>query len=203
MSSTPPLRRGAVFLDRDGTVAREVGYINHPDRFELYEFSAEAVRLLNRSGFRVYVVTNQSGITRGYFTPDILAEVHRRLVTGLAQEDARIEAIYHCPHLPGVGPPCECRKPLPGMLTRAATEHDVDLASSWTVGDMITDVEMGHAVGARGVLLRTGYGLGQIEYQRDRWPTEPDLICDDLLAAASAIVAHSPAMADQPSESVP
>ncbi len=185
---------GAAFLDLYGTVAREVGYINHPDRFSLHDFAGEAIRLLDDAGYRVFVATNQSGIARGYFTEDVLNEVHRRLVDRLATQGARVEAVYHCPHLPPEGRPamCDCRKPLPGMLQRAAREHGVDLASSWMVGDMITDVETGHAAGARGILLRTGYGRGQIEYQRHRWPTEPDLICDDLLAAARAIVTAPP-----------
>lgn len=194
MSAARPCLPGAVFLDLYGTVAREVGYINHPDRFRPHDFSGAAIRMLNRAGYRVFVATNQSGIARGYFTEDVLNAVHRRLVDGLAREGARVEAVYHCPHLPPEGRPavCDCRKPLPGMLHRAAREHEVELAASWMVGDMITDVETGHAVGARGILLRTGYGRGQIEYQRHRWRVEPDLICDDLLDAARAIAAALP-----------
>ena len=195
MSAPGPSLARAVFLDLYGTVAREVGYINHPDRFRLHDFSGEAIRLLNDAGYRVFVATNQSGIARGYFTEDVLNEVHGRLVRRLAREGARVEAVYYCPHLPPVGGAavCDCRKPLPGMLTRAAREHEVDLASSWMAGDMITDVETGHAAGARGILLRTGYGRGQIEYQQHRWRTQPDLICDDLLAAARAIIGGAPA----------
>ena len=195
MSTAHASLPGAVFLDLYGTVAREVGYINHPDRLRLHDFSGEAIRLLNHAGYRVFVVTNQSGIARGYFTEEVLNEVHRRVIGRLAREGARVEAVYHCPHLPAEGRPaeCDCRKPLPGMLRRAAREHGVDLASSWMAGDMITDVETGHAVGARGILLRTGYGRGQIEYQQHRWRVEPDLICDDLLAAARAIMAALPA----------
>ena len=191
MSIARALLPGAVFVDLYGTVAREVGYINHPDRFRLHDFAGEAIRLLNEGDWRVFVATNQSGIARGYFTDDVLNEVHGRLVSDLAREGARVEAVYHCPHLPAEGRPaeCDCRKPLPGMLRRAAREHGVELAWSWMVGDMITDVETGHAAGARGILVRTGYGRGQIEYQRHRWRVEPDLICDDLLAAARAIMA--------------
>lgn len=185
---------GAVFLDLYGTVAREVGYINHPDRFRLHDCAGGAIRMLNQAGYRVFVATNQSGIARGYFTGEVLNEVHLRLINGLAREGAQVEAVYHCPHLPPEGRPpmCDCRKPLPGMLRRAAREHGVELDASWMAGDMITDVETGHAAGARGILLRTGYGRGQIEYQRHRWRVEPDLICDDLLAAARAIVAALP-----------
>ena len=103
MSAPSPSLAGAVFLDLYGTVAREVGYINHPDRFRLHDFSGEAIRLLNGAGYRVFVATNQSGIARGYFTEDVLNEVHGRLVRRLARESARIEAVYYCPHLPPVG----------------------------------------------------------------------------------------------------
>ncbi len=195
MQSTESEKRGAVFLDRDGTIAREVGYINHPDRFRIYPFAPRAIRLLNENGYRVFVVTNQSGVARGYFTLELLAEVHRRLETSIARGRGRITAIYACPHLPGSGPACDCRKPLPGMLHRAAREHGVDLSESWVVGDMITDVEMAHAGGARGILLRTGYGHGQIAYQRERWRAEPDLICENLLDAARNIVAAARAAA--------
>ncbi len=194
MRAAPTPLAGAVFLDLYGTVAHEVGYVNHPDRLRLYDFAGEAIRLLNRAGHRVFVATNQSGIARGYFTDDVLNEVRRRLVEGLARAGARVEAVYHCPHLPAEGRPavCDCRKPLPGMLRRAAREHGVELGSSWMVGDMITDVETGHAAGARGIMLRTGYGRGQIAYRRHLWRVEPDLICDDLLEAARAIVAALP-----------
>jgi len=195
MPPPEPSRNGAVFLDRDGTIAREIGYINHPDRFRIYPFAPRAIRLLNENGYRVFVVTNQSGVARGYFTLDLLAEVHRRLEKSVARGGGRITAIYACPHLPGTGEPCDCRKPLPGMLRRAEREHGVALPESWVVGDMITDVEMAHAGGARGILLRTGYGLGQIAYQRERWRVEPDLICDNLLDAARSIVAASRAAA--------
>ena len=191
MRDEADVQPGAVFLDRDGTIAHEVGYVNHPDRFRVYAFAPLAVRLLNESGFRVFVVTNQSGVARGYFTQDLLDEVHRRLQESIARGGGRLSAIYACPHLPNAGESCDCRKPLPGMLHHAARDHAVDLSRSWVVGDMITDVEMAHAAGARGILLRTGYGHGQITYQRSRWRVEPDVICDNLLDAARRIIAEA------------
>jgi D-glycero-D-manno-heptose 1,7-bisphosphate phosphatase len=188
--SRPIEPTGAVFLDRDGTVAHEVGYVNHPDRFRLFAFAPRAVRILNTLGLRVFVVTNQSGVARGYFTEEILREVHARLERGLARGRARLDGIYYCPHLPAGGATCSCRKPLPGMLRRAEREFGIDLSRSWVVGDMITDVEMGRSVGARTILLKTGYGLGQIAYQRDRWRVEPDLVCENLLDAAQRIAAE-------------
>jgi histidinol-phosphate phosphatase family protein len=177
----------AVFLDRDGTIAHEVGYVNHPDRFRLFSFAPRAVRLLNEAGLRVFVVTNQSGVARGYFGEDVLRAVHDRLRAGLARGGASLEEIYYCPHLPSISGECECRKPRPGMLRRAEKEFGVDLAGSWVVGDMITDTEMGRAVGARTVLVKTGYGLGQLTYQRDRWTVQPDLVCENVLEAAQRI----------------
>ncbi len=188
---SPDNRRRAVFLDRDGTLSHEVGYVNHPDRFRLFAFAPRAVRLLNALGLRVVVITNQSGVARGYFTEDLLGEVHRRMEEGLARGGASIDAIYYCPHLPAGDGVCECRKPSAGMLRRAEQELGVDLSRSWVVGDMITDIEMGRAVGARTILLRTGYGLGQITYQRDRWRVEPDVVCDNLLAAAQLIAGEA------------
>lgn len=187
MTSFSTTNRAAVFLDRDGTLAHEVGYVNHPDRFQLYDYAGASVRILNDAGYAVFVVTNQSGLARGYFTEEVMVEVHRRLQDGISRAGARLDGIYVCPHLPGREPACTCRKPLPGLLRLAESEHGIDLSLSWMVGDMITDVETGHAAGARGILLRTGYGLGQITYQRDRWRVTPDAIHDDLLTAARAI----------------
>lgn len=187
----PPLadnHRRAVFLDRDGTVAHEVGYVNHPDRFRLFSFAPRAVRLLNAAGLHVFVVTNQSGVARGYFGEEVLRDVHERLRSGLARGGAQLDAVYYCPHLPAISGECACRKPRPGMLRSAESEFGIDLARSWVVGDMITDVEMGRAVGARTILVKTGYGLGQLTYQRDRWTVEPDVVCENLLEAAKRIV---------------
>lgn len=192
MATSPDSRAGAVFLDRDGTIAHEVGYVNHPDRFRLYAFAPRAVRILREAGWRVFVVTNQSGIARGYFTEEILAEVHRRLEEGLARAGTAVDAIYFCPHLPSGEESCSCRKPRPGMLHRAAEEFGVDLGRSWVVGDMISDVEMGRVVGACTVLLKTGYGLGQIAYQSDRWRVRPDFVCENLLDAARLIASPEP-----------
>ena len=142
------LLRGAVFLDRDGTIAEEMGYVNHVDRLQIFPFAAAAIRQLNEAQVPVIVVTNQSGVARNIFPVSLVHEVHQKMISELAAGGARIDAIYFCPHKSEDA--CECRKPNPGLLEQAAREHALDLASSWIVGDRYADLEMGHVAGARG-----------------------------------------------------
>ena len=132
MSEKQILRR-AVFLDRDGTISEEMGYVNHIDRFQIFPFAAEAIRQLNQADIPVIVVTNQSGISRKIFPESLVHEVHKKMVAELAKGGAWIDAIYFCPHK--TEDSCECRKPNPGLIERAAREHGLDLAASWIVGD--------------------------------------------------------------------
>ena len=185
-----------VFLDRDGTVTEEVGYVNHPSRLSLLAGAAEGIRTLNRAGVPVILATNQAGVARGYFTEDLVKEVLARLESLLAVEGARLDALYYCPHHPAVGPEpyrraCDCRKPKPGMLERGAREFGLDLSRSYVVGDKISDVYFAHSVGARGILVLTGYGLGEYTYQRGDWTQEPEFVADDLAAAADWILADA------------
>lgn len=178
----------AVFIDRDGTLFKEVGYINHLSRVELLPRSAEAVRNLNEAGLKAVVVTNQAGVARGYFPESLVEAVHRKMHRLLAQEGARLDGVYYCPHHPeGLDSryrrTCSCRKPAPGMLERASRELGIDLSRSYVVGDKITDIEMAHRVGARGVLVLTGYGRGQLELQGHLWRDGPEAVADDLLEA--------------------
>lgn len=185
MSETQPLRR-AVFLDRDGTIGEELGYVNHLDRFQIFPYAAVAIRELNRSKIPVIVVTNQSGIARNIFPESLMHEVHKKMVAELAAEGASIDAIYFCPHK--TEDACECRKPNPGLLERAAREHGLDLAGSWVVGDRYADLEMGHAAGARGILVMTGYGRGEYELHRAAWPRQPDALAENLKDAVRHIL---------------
>jgi D-glycero-D-manno-heptose 1,7-bisphosphate phosphatase len=187
------MSRRAVFMDRDGTVNLEVGYLVHPDRAALLPRSLEAVRRLKRAGFATFVVTNQSGVARGLFTEDLVNQVHQRLEDWMTQGGAPLDGIYFCPHHPreGGGPltgPCDCRKPSPGMLFRAAEEHDIDLARSYMIGDSGRDLGAGAAAGALPILVLTGYGRGELEYLRHRWQAEPAFIAEDLLDAANWIL---------------
>ena len=185
------LKRG-VFLDRDGTINEEVRYLSRADQFRFIDGAAEAVKLLNESGLKVVIVTNQAGVARGYLSESTLREIHCLMADMLRAHSARLDAIYYCPHHPveGVGPykiECDCRKPKPGMLERAATELSIDLGKSYVVGDQITDLETGYAVGCTTVLVRTGYGLGSEEQFVDQ-PFQPDHIADNLLAASRWIL---------------
>lgn len=155
--------RAAVFLDRDGTINEEAGYLDRIEKLRLLPGAAGAIRRINESGMQAVVVTNQSGIARGFFDEAFVEGVHARLGEMLRAEGARIDAFYFCPHHPteGKGPyrqSCGCRKPAPGMLLLAAEELRIDPSLSYMVGDTLKDIEAGAGAGARGVLVRTGYG---------------------------------------------
>jgi D-glycero-D-manno-heptose 1,7-bisphosphate phosphatase len=186
--------RRAIFMDRDGTLSHEVGYVNHLSRFRLYPWSVEAVRLINRSGFLAVVVTNQAGVARGYFPESLIHEVHAAMGAAMQGGGARLDAVYFCPHHPSVGEPpyrldCDCRKPRPGLLKRAAAELDLDLRASFVVGDRHGDLQLAWQVGARGVLVRSGYGEGELAYHAPRWSRQPDLVAEHLLEAVDRILA--------------
>jgi len=172
------LRRG-VFLDRDGTIIHERGYLSDPEAIELIHGAARAIRLINRLGLHAVMVSNQSGVARGYFTVAAVEEVDRRLRLMLEQEGALLDGIFFCPHLPEDG--CPCRKPEPGMLKTAAEELQIDLTGSYLAGDKAADIEAIHRVGGKGILVLTGYGRGE---QGDRGEALPDFVAQDLLEAA-------------------
>jgi len=185
-SSAP---RPAVFLDRDGTIAEEVGYLNHPSRFRIFPFAAVAICRLNEAGFPVVVVTNQSGVGRGYFPESLVHSVNEVMKKELAAAGAEIDAIYYCPHMSADH--CDCRKPKPGLLQRAALEHSLDLSRSFVVGDRYGDIELARNVGAMGILVRTGYGEGELAWHSAKWPTQPNFVAEDLSKAADWILRQS------------
>lgn len=178
--------RPAVFLDRDGTIAEEVGYLNHLSRFRMFPFAGEAIRRLNDAGLAVFVVTNQSGIARGYFPDSFVRQVHERMQQELGQQGASLDGIYYCPH--GAADGCECRKPGTGMLQRAAREHCLDLCRSFVVGDRFLDMEMAFRAGCEAVYVRTGWGIGEETWESRNWPRQPDVIVDDLERAVDWIL---------------
>ena len=185
--------RPAVFLDRDGTIVEESGYLDRLERLVFFPFSVDAIRVLNRAGFAVVVVTNQAGIARGIVRESFVGEAHRHIAARLGLGGAHIDGFYFCPHYPsGVveqyRTACDCRKPQPGMLRRAATDLDLDLARSFVVGDRWHDLAAGQAVGARGVLVRTGLGVKD-EAAPDAAVT-PAAIVDNLMDAAAWILQH-------------
>jgi D-glycero-D-manno-heptose 1,7-bisphosphate phosphatase len=186
------MKRRAVFMDRDGTISEEVGYVNHPTRYRVFPYAAEAVRALNESEWLAVLVTNQAGVARGYFTEDVIGAVHGVLTEELARGRARLDAIYYCAHHPSVGEPpyrfdCDCRKPKPGLIERAATDLDIDLAHSWMVGDRYSDIELARNAGVHSAFVLSGYGRGEWEYQRAGWTHQPDLVAEDLLEAVIKI----------------
>ncbi len=183
--------RPAVFLDRDGTINEDVGYMTDLAHLRIYPYAPDAIRLLRRAGFAIVVVTNQGGIARGLMTAADVEETHRRMAERLARAGAHVDAWFYCPHHPasvidGLSTPCACRKPGIAMPSDAARRHGLDLSRSWVVGDHWRDVQMGHAAGMRAILLRTGHGRDQ-EQQR---PAEQrvEAICDNLMAAVAVIL---------------
>lgn len=187
--------RPAVFLDRDGTLNRELdGALARPSQLELLEGAAEGAARLSAAGFALVVVTNQSAVARGWCTLDDVREVHAELSRRLSAAGAELAGIYACPHHPEFGQApyrreCPCRKPSAGMLRRAARELALDLARSWIVGDALRDLRAAHAVGARAVLVETGKGahealrLGELD-------GPPPRRARDLAAAARLILAQ-------------
>jgi D-glycero-D-manno-heptose 1,7-bisphosphate phosphatase len=170
-----------------------VGYVNHIDRYRLLPRSAEAVRRINAAGFLAFVITNQSGVARGLFDEALIHQVHDTLQRWMTEQGARLDGIYFCPHHPREGVPpwrqdCDCRKPRPGLILRAAREHDVDLASSYMVGDTVLDIEAAGAVGMTSVLVLTGYGKGDLRFRMERRGLKPAWIAADLLEAVEWIL---------------
>lgn len=183
----------AVFLDRDGTVSEEVGYVNHLSRYKLFPWTIAAIKKLNEAKIKAILVTNQAGVARGYFTEDLIWKVHEHLSAELAKEGAYLDGIYYCPHHPSAGVPpyranCECRKPKPGLILQAAQEHEIDLSRSFMVGDKYTDVELAQKAKVKSIMVMTGYGIGEYEYQRKDWPQMPDKIAKDLLEAVEWVI---------------
>jgi len=181
----------AVFLDRDGTLIEDVGYLDRLDRIALFPWTVDAIRALNRGGFVVVVITNQSGVARGFFTEAFVEETHRHLSARLAAGGARIDAYYYCPHHPDGSVAdyrrrCDCRKPASGLVDRAVRDLGLDPARSFVVGDKWLDVELARTAGARGVLVRTGTGAA--EEARPRPGVSADVIVDNLAGAASWIL---------------
>lgn len=176
----------AVFLDRDGTINEEMGYINHLSRFRLLPQTVPAIRRLNEAGVKVVVVTNQSGAARGYFPAGLVDEVHEHLNQLLAAGGAHLDGIYACLH--GPEDDCDCRKPLPTLMEQAARDLDLDLARSYAVGDRYKDLETAANAGAKGILVLTGYGRGEYEYLRAAQRVQPVHVADDLAAAVEWIL---------------
>lgn len=185
--------RRAVFLDRDGTLIEEAGYLDRLERLVVFPWSIDAVRLLNRAGLSVVVVTNQAGVARGLFDAAFVEETHRVLDRKLSAAEARVDRYCYCPHLPDASVEayrmtCECRKPKPGMIRTAARDLDIDVARSFVVGDRWIDMEMAQAVGATGILVETGYGKTEAARRSNTVATAA--IVANLIEATGWILQH-------------
>jgi D-glycero-D-manno-heptose 1,7-bisphosphate phosphatase len=184
----------AVFLDRDGTLIEDFGYLDRVGRVSIYPWTVDALRVLRRAGFSLVVVTNQSGVARGKFPESVVAEVHRHLEEAFARGGVSIDGYYYCPHyvqsrLEQYRLDCDCRKPRPGLVERAARELDLDIARSYVIGDHWSDVGLANAVGARGILVRTGSGASQAERPEDG--VRADVVVAHLMEAATWILLDS------------
>jgi len=183
-----------VFLDRDGTLNEEVGYIRQLDRLVLVAGAAQAVRRLNQSAVAAILVTNQSGAARGYYSEDHIRKLNERLVELLQAGGACLDALYYCPHLPDgqvkdLACHCRCRKPAPGMVEQAFQEHpELDRRRAYVVGDKATDVELARRCAARSVLVRSGYG-DKVLAGAYQWPVQPDFVAADIEEAIAWILA--------------
>jgi D-glycero-D-manno-heptose 1,7-bisphosphate phosphatase len=188
------VKRPAVFLDRDGTLIEERGYLDRIELLSIYPWTADALRLLRRAGFATVVITNQSAIARGMIDEAFLEDVHRELSARLARGGAVIDRYYHCPHLADAAverfrQACRCRKPGPGMIEQACRELDLDPARSVMVGDRWLDVACGRAAGTRAVLVRTGHGGHEADTPPDG--LRADAILNNLMEAAGWILRNS------------
>ena len=157
------MKNRAVFLDRDGTIIEEVGYLSRLSDIRFLDGAAEGIRLFNKAQFKVIVVTNQSGVARGFFSEDFVHKVHQKISDYLNQKGAYIDAWYYCPHhiegkLAKYSFDCPCRKPSTGMIEKACKEFNIDLKGSFVVGDSEKDIKLALNVGAKPVLVTTGYG---------------------------------------------
>jgi D-glycero-D-manno-heptose 1,7-bisphosphate phosphatase len=186
----------AVFIDRDGTINVDGGYINHPDRFIIYPFAAHAVRLLNLYGFLCVIVTNQSGIGKGFYDLLVMQNINAKMLGYFEREGARIDGIYFCPHDPEAKIPeyrvdCDCRKPKTGMLKMAAAELPIDVKRTYMVGDKYSDIKTGFNFGSTTIMVNTGYGLGERQLYGESWERQPDWMAENLLEAAKFIIKNN------------
>jgi D-glycero-D-manno-heptose 1,7-bisphosphate phosphatase len=186
------MKRKAIFLDRDGTLNKDVGYPNSFDAIEIYPYSYPAVRRINQSGLLAVVVTNQSGIGRGLIEEQRLVEIHQKMRDLFDTNNARLDAFYYCPHYihsqdPRYRKDCACRKPNPGMALQASEDLDIDLKGSYMVGDKTEDIEFGMAIDAVPILILTGHGQKALRKLAEKG-VQPAHVAQNLLKAVDWIL---------------
>jgi D-glycero-D-manno-heptose 1,7-bisphosphate phosphatase len=187
------IKRPAVFIDRDGTVNEQMGYVNHPSRFIILPRTAEAIRILNREGYLAIIVSNQSGVARGYFPIELLYNIHASMKESLLKDGATVDGIFFCPHYPGGIVPeysidCDCRKPRTGLIKQACGQFEIDMSRSYMIGDHYSDMELAERADLRAILVKTGYGRGVAEYNLPGMAFRPCYIAEDLLDAVKWII---------------
>ena len=184
----------AIFVDRDGTICEEVNYLRRVEDLHLLPFAAEALRLARQAGYRVVIISNQSGVARGYMEESTVQEINQALQEMLREQGAEVDGIYYCPHHIQGNPPynidCPCRKPNPGMLYRAQEDLHLDLAHSVVIGDKYSDVETAHRVNIPGILVLTGYGREEKERIAQQHLPPPEYIASDLQDAVRWWLEH-------------
>jgi D-glycero-D-manno-heptose 1,7-bisphosphate phosphatase len=189
MPTKEKMKRPAVFLDRDGTVCEEVGYLRQTKDLRLIPGSARAIRQIQQAGWKAVIISNQSGVARGYLTEEAVQTIHTALQEMLQKNGAAVDGIYFCPHHPLGNPPynihCHCRKPEPGMLLRGALDLDIDLRKSIVIGDKYSDVQTAQRLNIPGILVLTGFGKGELEKYQQSWERAPVHISKNLLDATA------------------
>ena len=186
----------AVFIDRDGTINQDTGYLNHLDQIRLLPHVPEAIKLIKDVGFRVIVITNQAGIAKGFLTEEFLEEANNKIYSLLKEKEAVIDKFYWCPHHPDAPIEryrlqCQCRKPSPGLVLKAAKDFNIELKDSFVIGDKDSDLEVGFTLGMKSVLVLTGYGQRTLYYLRLNGKRMPHYIASNLYEAARWILTQT------------
>jgi histidinol-phosphate phosphatase family protein len=182
------MNRKTVFLDRDGVINenRDNDYVKGWDEFRFLPKTKDAIKALTDANWDIIVVSNQAGIGRGVMSAQSVEEINARMVEEIEKDGGRIKAVYYCPHRPDAN--CDCRKPKPGMLLRAATEFGVDLLNSYLIGDSLSDIQAAAQVGCKTILVKTGRGIDSLE-RREQWIVDPDYVVLNLLEATNLVLA--------------
>lgn len=180
------MKNKAVFIDRDGTINIDVHYLDDPDKFEMYPGVGEGVKRLRDKGFKIIVITNQSGIARGYFTEEQLSDIHEIMKQEFQKFDVTLDGIYYCPHHPD--DTCNCRKPNTGLFVKAINEHNIDVKKSYMIGDKILDVSAGRKIGVKTILIPEPHLKEEFLSKKPEWEYNPDYIADDFCDAVEWIL---------------
>ncbi|WP_321504065.1 D-glycero-beta-D-manno-heptose 1,7-bisphosphate 7-phosphatase [uncultured Methanoregula sp.] len=180
------MKNNAVFVDRDGTINIDVHYLNDPDKFEMYPGVGEGIKQLKVKGYKIIVITNQSGIGRGYFTEQQLFRVHERMITEFQKFDVTLDGIYYCPHHPDDH--CNCRKPNTGLFEKAVQEHNIDVKKSFMLGDKMLDIEAGKKIGVKTILIPEPHLKEVLLSQKNEWRHNPDFIANNFRSAVDWIL---------------